>query len=179
MNTVALFNHFIVFFMRTDPKPDIGLVLHKSQDTPSVRNANRIQFTDFLKMQRWMIRIFFPKQVTFFSGSLDFLRESCKQFTKSIRGSRFQRQSKPPSTVMPDSNSIFASSSIQCNLPSGAKSFSIIASQLSFRRSKMKAARISCSDSESSRIRSIACSSKAVITVKYRSIIFSQCRFLQ
>ena len=106
-------------------------------------------------------------------------RKPGEEFAEVFCGVGFQVLSNPPSIVLPDSDSSFASSIIQCNFPSEAKSFSICLSQSFSNLSKIKAARISCSFSDSSLIRSMACASKAVITVKYGYIIFSQYQFSQ
>jgi len=157
------FDHLIVLFMRTNPKPDIGIILKKTKYSPSISNSYRIEFSNFFKMERWMRRRFKPEKISFFGENLNFPGYLLKQFSKVRSSTRIQFPSNPPKIVFPFFNSNFASSKIQYKEPLEAKSFLIFSSQSDSNFSSIYEAKRSCSSSDNSLIRFITFSNKTVI----------------
>ena len=70
-----LFDHLIVLFVRTYPKPNVGFPFLNTKSSPIQSNSYRIDFrriVQFFKMKGWVISIFLPKLKGFIGLKLNF-----------------------------------------------------------------------------------------------------------
>ena len=73
-----LFDHLIVLFVRTYPKPNVGFPFLNTKSSPIQSNSYRIDFrriVQFFKMKGWAVSILFPKLKDFIGLNLNFLRK--------------------------------------------------------------------------------------------------------